>query len=420
MTRWLSSTLAAALLLAGCSQGLPEAPGELIASDKKRVEEPTASTEDLASLASGNTDFGVALYQQVKKPGENVFFSPFSISQAFAMVYAGARGNTEQQMRQALHFTLPQERLHPAMNALDLALSGRAEQVGDQKQPPPELRVVNATWAQKGYTLEPAFLDVLAQHYGAGIRGVDFQREPESIRSQINDWVEAHTNDRIQELLPEGSVKSDTRLALVNALYFKGAWSSTFPTQLTQSGAFHLLGGEQQQVQMMHRSDSTPRKRGDGFNALALPYVGKAFRMLLIVPDAGRFEEIEGRLSASFLDSVRAEMQSEYLALGIPKFKLEGEVPLTGALQTLGMVDAFGSEADLSGITTQERLAITSARHKAFISVDETGTEAAAATGITIGPVSQPESIIVNRPFLFLIEDVETKTVLFLGRVVKP
>jgi serpin B len=422
----LPSVLAALLVLIGCSEELPEgpeaspAPGSLIASDKPRMTNPSAPAGDVAAVAAGNTDFGAALYRQTARPGENLFFSPYSLSQAFGMVYAGARGATEAQMGQALRFSLSQERLHPAMNALDLTLQDHASLPQEEKGTPPELRAVNATWGQQGYAFEPAFLDVLALHYGAGVRAVDFQREAEPLRSQINEWIEGQTNGRIQELLPAGVIKPDTRLVLTNALYFKGSWAATFDTRQTQSAAFHLLGGGEQTVQMMGLSASLPRMQGAGFEAFALPYVGRAFRMLVILPDSGRFEEVEARLSAEFLDGVRRELTNQYTALQFPKFQIETELPLVESLKGLGMVDAFTDNADLSGITLQERLAITDARHKAFISVDEAGTEAAAATGVVIGPVSLPESLVVDRPFLFLIEDVETKAVLFLGRVVKP
>lgn len=416
----LSSVLAALLALAGCSQELPEAPGELIASDKQRVTQPNVSTEDMTALSSANADFGVALYRQIAKPGENLFFSPFSISQAFAMVYPGARGNTAQQMQQALRFTLPEERLHPAMNALDLALQSRNELAPGQKGTPPELRVVNASWGQQGYAFEPAYLDTLALHYGAGMRAVDFLLEPDTIRQQINTWVEDQTRDRIKDLLPPGSVTKNTRLVLANALYFKGLWSGPFEPSLTKDAPFHLLDGGQKSVKSMGRDGPVATMQGDGFQALALPYQGEALRMLIVVPDTGRFEEIEARLSAQFLDTVRQGLKSDARLLQLPKFQLDSEFALSEALKSLGMVDAFNEDADLSGISTEGRLRITAAMHKAFVAVDEAGTEGAAATGVVIGDESVRNSLIVDRPFLFLIEDKETQAVLFLGRLMNP
>ncbi|QRK06778.1 serpin family protein [Archangium violaceum] len=424
--RWLAPSLAAVLGLTGCSSpNSPgyeelEPPGELVASDKERETTPNVPDEDFAALVAGNTDFGASLYREIAEPGENLFFSPFSITQAFAMVYAGARGNTETQMAQALHFTLPQERLHPAMNALDLSLQSHAGKPGEDKGTPPTFRVVNGAWGQKGLTFEPPFLDVLAQHYGSGMRVVDFSAEPDAIRDSVNDWVQRRTEGRIHELFPPDMVTRDTRLLLANALYFKGAWREPFLPDATRPAPFHLLDGSTRQVPMMSTTGSFPHMTGDGFEAVALPYVGQAFRMLVIVPGQDRFSEIESRLSASFLDSVRAGLQPSYTILRFPKFEVRQEVHLPKSMKALGMEDAFTKSANLSGMTQQEALMLTGAMHKAFVSVDEQGTEAAAATGISGGPTSAPKPTTVNRPFLFLIEDVETKSVLFLGRVVNP
>ncbi len=425
LLRWLPSVLGTLLVMTGCNDSprypnTIEAPGELIASGIQRTTTPGATAEELASVAATNTDFSAALYRELSRTEENLFFSPFSISQGFAMVYAGARSNTEAQMQQALRFTLSQERLHPAMNALDLALHSRAASAPEDQGDTPELHVVNSTWGQKGYAFEQPFLDVLAQQYGAGLRAVDFAYDPDDVRARINAWVAGQTNDRIQDLLPEGSVEGDSRLVLTNAVYFKGSWASPFSPGLTRSEPFFLRGGGTKQVQMMHSHTVVPYMRGDGFEALAIKYVGQAFRMLLIVPDEGRLAEVESQLSAEFLDGIRAELANKHVTLGLPKFQTETAFSLAEPLQKFGMVDAFSNAANFSGITQQERLMITSAFHKAFVAVDEKGTEAAAATGIVAGPVTIPPELTVNRPFLFLIEDVETKTVLFLGRIVKP
>jgi len=424
---WLPSALAALWLVSGCASPQPGGPGEepvipppgeLVSSSLQRSTPSDVTSGELASVVSGNTDLGAALYRQAVKPGQNLFLSPFSITQALAMIHGGARGNTETQMRQALRFSLPRERLHPAMNALDQALQGRAANTQGQNGSPPELRVLNTTWGQKGLSFEPAFLDGLAQHYGAGMRVVDFARESEPIRARINEWVASETKGLIQDLLPEGTVNGDTRLVLTNVLYFKGRWSENFDPDRTQDAPFHVLDGGTRQVKMMVRDGIIPRMRGEGFDALALPYKGGAFRMLLVVPDGGRFVDVESRLSVGFLDGVRQALAPRFTALKMPRFKVETALPLKDSLETLGMVDAFSSAADFSGLTLQERLRIAFVQHKAFVSVDEAGTEAGAATAVGATPVSIPEPLVVNRPFLFLIEDVETKAVLFLGRVV--
>ncbi|WNG13420.1 serpin family protein [Cystobacter fuscus] len=416
LRRWLIPSLIATLGLAGCSSAAP--PGERIASDKARVTKPNVPAEDFAALVSGNTDFAASLYRRISKPGDNLLFSPFSISHAFAMVYAGARGDTESQMAQALHFTLPQERLHPAVNALNLALQARAKAKVKGGGSPPTLRVVNAAWGQQGYAFESPFLDVLAQHYGTGMYAVDFITKPRSIRDDINTWVEGQTQGRIQDLLPADIVTPDTRLVLANALYFKGDWQESFAK--TREAPFHTLEGGTRQVSMMHGPITAPLLNGEDFDAVAIPYKGQAFRMLVIVPHEGRFAEVESRLSADFLDSVRAGLRSSHIALGLPKFKVTQATPLADALKALGMVDAFSDRADLSGVSRQDQLLISAAQHQAFISVDERGTEAAAATAVVIVRESAPPPFVVDRPFLFLIEDVETKSVLFLGRLVNP
>ncbi|WNG22815.1 serpin family protein [Cystobacter fuscus] len=416
LRRWLIPSLVATLGIAGYSSAAP--PGERIASDKARVTKPNVPAEDFAALVAGNTDFAASMYRQLSKPGDNLLFSPYSISHAFAMVYAGARGKTGLEMAQALHFTLPQDRLHTAVNALNLALHARAKAKVKGGGSPPTLRVVNAAWGQRGYSFESPFLDVLAQHYGTGMYTVDFVSKPKSIREDINAWVEEQTLGRIQDLLPAGLVTPDTRLVLANALYFKGEWQESFVN--TRQAPFHMLDGGTRQVSMMRGPITAPLLKGGDFDAVAIPYKGQAFRMLVIVPHEGRFAEVESRLSADFLDSIRAELRSSPISLGLPRFKVTQATPLNESLKALGMVDAFSERADLSGVSRQEELMISAVQHQAFLAVDERGTEAAAATAVVIVPQSAPEPYVVDRPFLFLIEDVETRSVLFLGRFVNP
>ncbi len=423
--RWLLP-LFAALTLAGCSQELegteggPPAPGELVASDKPRRGAQGVPSPDIAELTAGSAELGVDLYRKVAQPGRNLFLSPFSISKALAMMYAGARGSSEEQMKQTLHFTLPQERLHAAMNALDLELNKPTGLEESQKGSPPQFRSVNAAWGQEGLTFEPAYLDVLAQYYGSGLRMVDFRSQPDSIRAQINEWVEAQTNKRIQDLVPPDAVTPDTRLMLVNALYFKGGWQFPFDEQRTQGAPFQLLEGGTQQVDMMNGDATLYHAQADGFEAVGLPYGTGKFRMLVIVPHSGRFAEIESRLSAAFLNEVRGSLQMRYLRLGFPKFQFDQGFSLSRVLMELGMVAPFSEGADLTGVTAEADLRISHVEHKSFVAVNEWGTEAAAATAVGAVDVSLPEPFTVNRPFVFLIEEVQTGAVLFLGRVVRP
>ncbi|SES81524.1 serpin family protein [Stigmatella erecta] len=424
--KWLAPLFTAALALTHCSDsGTPaepvmEAPGDFVFSDKERVMSPEVPAGDLAALVSGNTDFGASVYRKIAKPGQNLFFSPFSISQVLSMVYAGARGETEAGMTQALRFSLPQARLHPATNALNLKLDAQAEATVGGESTPTQFRRVNATWSQKGMTFEPTFLDVLALHYGNGVHVVDFSTQPSAIRDDINGWVAEQTQERIQNLLPEDAVTRNTRLLLVNALYFKGAWQAPFSPNATQGAPFHLLDGGTQEVQMMRSRMNVDYLRGEGFEAVGLPFVKGTYRMLFIVPQEGRFAEVESRLSADFLANVRGSLVRKDVSFGLPRFKVEQSFSLAETLKELGMARAFTEEADFSGLTQQEKLAIARVEHKAFVSVDEKGAEAAAATAVIVAPPSIPEPLTVDRPFLFLIEDAETHTVLFLGRFVKP
>ncbi|MCP3064988.1 serpin family protein [Myxococcus sp. K38C18041901] len=413
--------------LAGChsdaqspAEREPPPPGTLVTSEKDRVKSPSVSDTDFAALVSGNTDFGVALYRRVTEPGKNAAVSPLSVTRAFSLVYAGARGDTQSQMARVLGFTLPAEHLHPALNRLDLALQEQVGQAHGDEGPAPTFRAVNALWGQQGYRFEPSYLDVLAEHHGAGLRSVDFTVDPDGVCRAINDWVSGVTADRIQDLIPQGEVRADTRLVLANALYFKGAWRTPFQAQATSPKTFHGLTGGTTQVPMMHTSWSFPFTHGEGYDAIALPYVGRAFRMLVIVPDAGRFQEVEQRLSAAFLDSVRANLSEQPMLLRFPRFEVKQSAALVDALRSLGMEDAFSDRADLSGITRQEQLMLSGAQHQAFVAVDEAGTEAAAATAIEGVPASLPPEVHVDRPFVFVIEEVATKSVLFLGRVVSP
>ena len=389
------------------------APGELLHAEQARILVPVATDAEVAALVEANTDFGVDVYRQSPR-GQNLFFSPYSITQALGMVYVGARGETERQMARALRFALAQERLHPAMNTLDQALQVRPELEGA-----PRLHAVNALWGQRGSAFEYGFLDVLARQYGAGLRAVDFTSEPRALRERINAWVEDQTHGRIRELLAPEAVTPSTRLVLVNALDFAGAWSTPFSPDGTGDAPFHLLEGGTRTVRMMS-GGSGSRMTGEGFSALALSYVGGDYRLLLVLPDAGRFAEVEARLSARFLQDVRAGLRPADLDVHLPRFQVESALPLVPTLRALGMEDAFEDRADFSGLARGGGLSLTSVSHKGFVAVDEQGTVASAATGGAGGGTSVPEPFVVDRPFFFTLEHVRTGSVLFLGRVLAP
>jgi serpin B len=418
----------AVLVSAGCgpvSISLPNpAPGSSVAeSDKPRNMSPAASPEDLSELADGNVAFAFDLYRTLRGEDGNLFFSPYSISTALAMTYAGAAGNTASQMAASLHFALPADRLHPAVNAYALDLEARADQV--EEGTPFELSIANSLWGQEGFPFLGTFLDLLAENYGAGMRLVDYQDDPEGARQAINDWVSDETRDKIKDLIPQGAIDAMTRLVLANAIYFKAGWLDPFEETATGPEPFHLLDGSTVEIPMMHQSESFGYVLGDGFGVIELPYRNGNTSMLILLPDAGQFEAVEGQLSAEMLTDLLGRMTYGQVNLGLPKFTYESEFNLNQALMELGMTEAFDSDrADFSGMDGARDLYISDVLHKAFVSVDEQGTEAAAATAVimelTSAPMGEPIPFTVDRPFIYLIRDQQSGTVLFLGRVMNP
>ncbi|WP_438008885.1 serpin family protein [Sorangium sp. So ce321] len=398
----------------------PGTAGCVVASDKRRISEPAVPAADLKELVRGNTDFALALYQQLAGMPGNLFYSPYSMSSALAMTYAGARGATETEMAGALRFTLPQERLHPAFNALDLALARRGEGAEGKDGEGFRLKVANALWGQVGSSFAPSFLDVLAESYGAGLRVVDFAQAPDEARGIINGWVAERTEDRIKDILPEGAIRPATRLVLTNAVYFNAAWQFPFGEEDTAPGDFTLLDGTAVSVPMMNGSAQVGYGEGDGYEALELPYDGGELSMVLVLPAEGG--ELEAGLDRERLEGVIGSLGTRSVTMTLPKFKFESTLDLVPQLAELGMPIAFTGLADFSGIDGQGGLFISDVLHKAFVSVDEAGTEAAAATAVVIGETSAPEpaTIRFDRPFLFFIRDIETGAVLFVGRVMNP
>ncbi len=393
---------------------------EVVRSDKERDLSPDATADEVAELVAGNTAFALDLYDALRGRDGNLFFSPYSISSALAMTYAGARGETARQMASTLHFTLAGDRLHTALNALDLALVTRGADV-DVEGDPFKLHVANALWGQRGFPFLEEFLDVLAVNYGAGLRPLDFVDAPDASRLEINRWVEDQTEGRIVDLLPPGVITALTRLVLTNAIYFKASWRTPFFEELTAPKPFHLLDGSEVTVPTMSVDAEFNHYRANGFHAVELPYVGEQTSMVIIVPDAGRFDEIESSLDAARLSAIFANLSETRLLLSMPKFRFEFTLPVKAALIELGMTDAFQhGVADLSGIDGTRDLFIHDVLHKAFIGVDEKGTEAAAATAVLIGVVSVPPILDLDRPFIFVIRDVPTNGVLFAGRLLDP
>jgi serpin B len=412
------------ILLAGLPACGQPASADVLRSNKIRVASPVVSQTDTASLVDGNNTFAFNLYQSLKSSEEgNIFFSPYSISLALAMTYAGARDTTAQQMADTLHYVLPQDRLHPAFNNLDEVLATRGQGAKGKDGKGFRLNIVNAIWGQKGYEFLAQYLDLLAENYGAGMRLMDFIGASEASRLIINKWVSDQTEDRIKDLIPPRAIDSLTRLVLTNAIYFNAAWASQFEKGATQPGVFHLADGSEVKVPMMHQVERLNYMDGDKFEAVELPYDGQELSMLVVVPDAGKFAEVEKTMDAAQVNSVIKNLNGRQIALSLPAFKLESEFSLKKALSGMGMPLAFSDSADFSGMVGRKDLYISAVIHKAFIETDESGTEAAAATAVIMRATAMPAApleVKIDRPFIFLIRDIKTGTVLFIGRVMNP
>ena len=407
--------------LAACSQ--PAAAGEL-KSDKPRITSPAVSQTDEATLVAGNDAFAFDVYKYLRAGDGNIFFSPYSLSEVLAMTYGGARGNTEKEMAAALEFQLPQDKLHLAFDALDLALASRGQGAKGKDQQPFRLHVVNAIWGQTGFDFLPSYLELLAENYGSGLRILDFQKNPESSRVAINNWVAQQTEQKITDLIPEGSITDMTRLVLTNAIYFNAAWLNQFDKNSTKPGDFTLKNGSKVSVPMMHEQESFNYSSGDGYQVVELPYDGNELSMVILLPDQGKFDSFEASLTGQSVTGIIQGMKSRTVQLSMPKFTTEQSFGLKSALTSLGMKDAFAPGlADFSGMDGKKDLYIQDVVHKAFIAVDEAGTEAAAASGVIVGTTAVPSDIVkldINRPFIYLIHDIQTGTILFLGRVMNP
>jgi serpin B len=384
------------------------------------AEPKSVTAADRATVVEGNNAFAFALYGQLRNRNGNLFFSPESISTALAMAYAGARGSTASEMAKTLHFTLPQPQLNPAMGALLSDLNA----VHDGYQ----LTVANALWAQQGYTFLDAFLQLLKTDYGAGLNQVDFKGAAEAARLTINRWVEQKTQDKIKDLLQPGTLAPSTRLVLTNAIYFKGDWQTQFDKTQTRDEDFYPSQAQTKKVAFMHRESSFSYFDGGTFQLLELPYKSKELSLVVLLPkDRSGLSALEQSLTASNTQQWLSQVvQRDKVIVALPKFKSTQQFELGGTLGAMGMAQAFSGSADFSGMTGKHDLAISDVIHKAYIDVNEEGTEAAAATAVGFralamrGPVEQPPVFRADHPFIFLIRDNRSSSILFLGRMADP
>jgi serpin B len=422
MTRALRlAPFATLLLLPACGSGGGSTPPSQLRSDQLRVADPVVTAGDAAQLAADNLAFGVDLHLQLRaRESGNFIFSQTSVSLALAMLYGGAANATATQMAAALHFTLPPERLHPAFNALDLALTTPPAGTAAAAF---RLGLANSTWVQDGFTVLPAYLDLLAQNYGAGLFVENFATAPEAARGAINDWVSTQTEQMIPDLFPPGSITTDTRLVLANAVFFHGDWTRPFSSP-SPDGTFHAPTGDVSVPLMSNHDPNAQIWSGSGWSAAALGYAGGATSMVVVVPDAGTFDAFEQGLTAGGLTAILAPAQPPPSGIvTLPRFAFSTPSPLSEVLTALGMTDAFdASRADFSGLDGLRDLSVEDVIHKAVIAVDEKGTTAAAATGVSVGTAAifLGPVLIVDRPFLFFIRHDPTGAILFQGRVVDP
>jgi serpin B len=419
----------AVLQLAACGSdpvesGSGDAPVgvELKASALERERAPSAA--DVPELARGNQAFALDVLRTVAaaKPSDNVVLSPYSISTALAMTYAGARGTTATEMQQTLHFTLDQTRLHPAFNAVDQTLATRGQGKSGADGTPFRLNVNNSIWAQRDYPIESMFLDTLAVNYGAGVFLANFAQQPEPARAAINAWVSEKTEKLIPELLPTGSIRPDTRFVLTNTVYFNAAWKTKFENEYTSQAAFTKANGSASQVPMMHAGFGMPYAKGANYEAVALPYASDELEFIAVRPDAGAMDALQRAADGAWFTALLAGLTDSSVQLAFPKLDYDTQTSLKDALQALGMQAAFSGSADFSGLTSGSVM-IDDVIHDAVIKVFEGGTIAAGATAVTVTETSAlvfEHTLTFDRPFLYFIVDRPTGQILFLGRVLDP
>ncbi|XP_019640741.1 PREDICTED: leukocyte elastase inhibitor-like isoform X4 [Branchiostoma belcheri] len=372
----------------------------------------------MEQLSAANTEFALSLYRQLCGDGGNVFFSPYSISVALAMTSLGARGSTEAAMKGTLCYKdMSNDVLHSTFSTLHQQLYASDKYT---------LQTANRLYGEQTYSFLQDFLNATKKNYGAELASVDFKGAAEQVRGTINKWVEEQTKDKIKDLIPAGAVDAMTRLVLVNAIYFKGNWDKQFKAEMTQDMDFNINNNEKVKVPMMKMEEkfNYGEFQDQKFRVLELPYVEKELSMLIFLPDEVEgIRNLESALTATTLQTVSSQMYSTKVNLMLPRFKLEQDFSLGETLKKMGMGEAFSDGADFSGMSAAADLFISEVVHKAFVEVNEEGTEAAAATGVRMMKRSLPRPptpFIADHPFIFLIRDNRSSSVLFFGKMQKP
>ncbi len=378
---------------------------------------------DMNNVAQGNSRFALELYGKLAEApgaeGKNLFFSPYSISTALALVYAGARDNTERQMQKVLHFSLPQEKLHTVFGNIGTKLNERGEK-GEY-----ELNVANALWGQKGYKFLKSYIELVNRNYDAGLNEVDFAGQTERTRQTINRWVEKKTKDKIKDLIKPGVIGELTRLVLTNAIYFKGKWQFEFDKKDTKDAPFHTSSRNTVTVPMMYLKEKFKYYGNGSLQILELGYKGDDLSMVVLLPkEVEGVKKIEKELSFENLEKWLEKPREQELKVYLPRFTFTSEFSLANVLSAMGIKDAFSlPPADFSGMTGTKELFISAVIHKAFVEVNEEGTEAAAATAVVMMTTSMRSPLpifMADHSFIFMIKDNQTGSILFMGKVCDP
>jgi len=392
--------------------------------NQPEAEDPIVpAAEAVANVVTGNNQFALDLFGEVcnSQESDNIFFSPYSISSALGMTYAGAEGQTAMEMADVLHFTIPSGAINGAFHSITGILSSSdAGRSGSEDTF--TLSISNGLWVQDGFDLLDSYISEVTEYYSAAVRNLDFSGDPEGSRVTINEWVAQKTMEKIENLIPEGVLTEDTRLVLTNAVYFKAAWTSQFDERATSDAPFNLSDGSTIDVPMMNQTEYFNYVSTEGCSAVELGYEGGSASMLILLPD-GNIQDFQRDLDAGKLETIRRRLSSCNVSLSMPKFEFSRSMQLGEILRTLGMETAFGGGADFSGITGGTDLFISNVVHKAFVKVDEEGTEAAAATAVVMNLTAmpaEPVQLTINKPFIFFILDRETGTIVFMGKVMDP
>ena len=431
----ISSALIAGAL-AGCTAPATSQVDISASAPSTPALQPDVDDDVLEELVTGTNTFALDLFDEHRSADnvENLLISPISATIALAMTYAGSSGTTREQMRESLGYKLADQQLHTAFNELQRTLFSRGETLDEADLPsdyeegddpvPFQLSLVNAIWGQEGVPFRDEFLTTLENHYGGDLNQVDFVENPNGVRKVINAWVAEQTDNRIEELLPAGSITSQTVLVLTNAIYFIANWLHPFDKDQTEPADFTALDGSTSTVQMMSQDVKVPAATVDGAQAVELPYVGETTGMLVVVPPAGEFQAYERAFDVERLGRTVDALEPQRGYVNLPRFEFGSEFKLEKFLEALGVTDAFDPDsADFSRMADLSEMGgnlfVDEVYHDTYVAVDEQGTEAAAATGSVMTLVSRPPTLLdANRPFLFVIRDRPTGTVLFTGHIV--